>query len=85
MRGRPAVRSAPRRLRDRFIWLLVEEAARVLTVTPGRVYQLISAGTVRAVRKGGLQYVRETDVHLYQLRQRELARIGLRGYRAAGL
>lgn len=80
--GRPPARRAPRRLHDRHVWLIVDEAARVLRVTRGRVYQLIEMGVLRAVNKGGFRYVRETDVRVHQIRRRELSRIGLRGHRA---
>lgn len=75
--GRPPARQAPRRLHDRHRWLIVDEAARLLHVTRGRVYQLIEAGMLRAVNKGGFRYVRETDVRVQQIRRRERVRLRL--------
>lgn len=43
-------------------WITIREAARVLGVTHGRVYQLTWARKVRRFRRSGRYYVAITDV-----------------------
>jgi hypothetical protein len=81
---RPAVEDAPRKLmRDGVTWLQVAAAARILRVTRGRVYHLMWDRRLRyreleALPDARLTYVREDDVLVYRIRQKELARLRAR-------
>jgi len=74
-RGWTTVKGSPRSRQDGdVVWIQVVVAARRLGVTRGRVYHLMEDGRLRSKKMDGLLYVREADVELYRVLQRESSR-----------